>query len=72
MSQFDHGKHYKFDEQTAPSKAMIGKNIPETKRLDAQRTPRVTAARQAQFDQDKLGSIGNGAFCRPGSQNRNK
>jgi hypothetical protein len=72
MSKFDAGKHYQYTADDAPSKALVGKNIPDTKRRDPQRTPRVTAARQAAFDQEKLGNVGNGAFCRPGSQNRSK
>jgi hypothetical protein len=69
MSQFDHGKHPKYTDETAPTKALIGKNIPDTKRLDAQRTPKSTAARQADFDSSKLDA---GAFNRPGTQNKAK
>jgi hypothetical protein len=79
MSKFDAGKHtignlsdYKDFDDAPRGHVMADGTIRSEKRLDAQRTPRVTAARQADFDSNKLGSIGNGAFCRPGSQNRNK
>jgi len=69
MSKFDAGKHAKYTEETAPSKKLVGTKIPDTKRLDAQRTPKSTAARQEAFDQAKLDP---GAFNRPGTQNKAK
>lgn len=71
MSKFDHGKHIVAQAHT-DSNGVKHEEIRSDRRLDAQRTTKTTQARQDVFDSEKLGNAGNGAFCRPGSQNRNK
>jgi len=76
MSKFDSGKHivgnasdYKdFNDAPRGTVRPDGAIVSE-KRLDPQRTTRTTARRQADYDANRLG---NGAFHRPGTQNKGK
>ena len=71
MSQFDHGKHIVAQAHTDEA-GVKHEEIRSDRRLDGQRAPKPLAARQADFDSNKLGNVGSGAYNRPGSQNRNK